>query len=339
MQKQNIIGHTEEELREFCRERGFKEFHGTQLFNWIYHRYPGNFSDMTDLPMQLRQELEEHYYLGYLYSYRRDESRGRDATKYGFVLKDGKRIEAVVLTDKTGRVSFCISSQVGCALGCTYCETGKIGFIRNLSASEILAQVLTLRHLHGNPQSVLFMGMGEPLMNYAAVVDSLKLLQAVGVGPRKITISTCGIVKRIYDLAGAGLNVRLALSMGSAIDDKRKKLIPVSNHNSLSQLKKALIYYRQRTKRRASIEYILIGGVNDTREEALALVRFAKETWGHVNLIRYNPIKGSRLTVPSSDEVNEFIRILQVHGIEVSERYRRGQDIAAACGQLVAGYR
>ncbi len=335
MAKKNIIGMTEDELRHFCIEKGFRDFHGTQIFNWIYHKNPQTFSDMTDLPTQLRQKLTTEFYLGYLRIYKRDISRKKDAIKYGFLLRDRVKIEAVALLDRSRRISFCISSQAGCALGCLYCATGKIGFLRNLSAQEIISQVLTLKREHGNPHSILFMGMGEPLLNYNETLKALKIFQTIGIGSRKITISTCGIIKRIYDLAFSGVNVRLAVSIGSAIQEKRIMLIPYSKKNSLSQLKKALIFYRGKTGRRVSLEYTLIDGLNHTQEDATALAEFAKEVCGHVNLIRFNPVKNSGLASPDTNTVLMFKEILQKYGIEVSERYRKGQDISAACGQLV----
>jgi len=338
MGKNNIIGITEDQLKQFCKDRDFKDFHGTQIFQWIYHRYAESFSDMTDIPTALRRDLEALFSIEYLKHYSRTVSRHGDTIKYGFVLKDGRKIESVALVDKNGRTSFCLSSQIGCSVGCVYCATGRIGLIRNLSSEEIVSQTLTLCRLHGKPQSILFMGMGEPLLNYNSVTRAIALLQSAGFGPRKITISTCGILKKIRALAQSGLNVRLAVSIGSAIEEKRSRLIPRSKADSLPGLRKALIFYRQHTKRRVSLEYTLIAGVNDTQEDAEALARFAMQTKSHVNLIRYNPVKSRGLAIPDNTSVRRFTGLLKGHGIEVSERYKRGQDISAACGQLGAGY-
>jgi 23S rRNA (adenine2503-C2)-methyltransferase len=339
MQKKDIICYTEEELRQLCREKGYRDFHGSQVFSWIHHKLEESFSDMTDLPTGLRRELENHFSIGFLKQYSRSESRHSGTVKYGLTLADGKRIEAVALSDANERNSFCISSQVGCAIGCTFCATGKIGLERNLYAEEMVAQVLVLARDRGKPQSILFMGMGEPLLNYDQVARAITLFISSGIGPRKITISTCGILKPIYTLADSGLNVRLAVSLGSAIEEKRRRLIPAARQLTLARLGKGLVYYRRKTKRRVSLEYTLISGVNDGPLDAQALVKFARQTRCHVNLIRYNPVAGEKLAAPDITSVRDFRQILESNGIAVSERYRRGQDITAACGQLVAGYR
>ena len=180
------------------------------------------------------------------------------------------------------------------------------------------------------------MGMGEPLLNYNNVTRAIELLQSAHIGAKKITVSTCGIVKKIYDLGLSGLRPRLAVSIGSAIEEKRKKIIPLSKDNDLQSLKKAIRFYRETTKRRVSIEYTLVRGINDAVSDARALAAFAKHTGAHVNIIRFNPVAGTDLSVPEKGTAGKVKRILKESGIEVSERYRRGTDINAACGQLVS---
>jgi 23S rRNA (adenine2503-C2)-methyltransferase len=370
----NIIGRTEEELIRYVEDKGFRNFHGKQIFQWVYDKFVDDFSSMTDLPTRLRESLSRDYVLRYYRPIKSLASRRRDAIKYIFRTEDGIDIENVVLADQGRRTSFCISSQIGCPVGCIYCATGLIGFIRNLRAQEIINEIVSLEKLHGKPDSILFMGMGEPLLNYREVEKAVSFLQHIGFGPRKITISTIGIPGKIRELATSGLRPRLAVSIGSPLEEKRKKIIPLAGNYPLTQLKDALKYYRRKTKRRITLEYTLIGGINDSLEEASALGEIAKELDAHVNIIRYNPLPArsregsepippgavpadgftppatipypgvaiSRASavitsgaVPGPKRVAEFRGVLEDAGIRVTERFRRGLDIGAACGQLV----
>jgi 23S rRNA (adenine2503-C2)-methyltransferase len=336
MTEKNIIGSTGQELQLYCREHGYRDFHGTQIFNWIYDKLVENFDLMTDIPLSLRNLLKEDFLFEYLKPQKTIRSADGTAVKYSFTF-DQTCIEAVVLSDRNDRTSFCVSSQSGCPAGCAFCATGRIGFKRNLTKNEIVNEVFSLIRLHTRPDSILFMGMGEPLLNYGNVIKAIRMLHDTGIGYRKITVSTCGIVKRIKDLAISGLRPRLAVSLGSAIEEKRKKLIPLSKNNDLKALANAINFYREKTKRRVSIEYTIIKEVNDTLKDAYALADYARKTEAHVNLIRFNPVDGIDLSPPHSVNVNNFKRILKDRGIEVSERYRRGADIKAACGQLAPG--
>ncbi|HEB30419.1 hypothetical protein LCGC14_1882600 [marine sediment metagenome] len=322
------------ELEHYCLDRGYRNFHGIQLYKWIYNRFAENFDEMTDLPLSLRKLLNEEFVLDYFKPIKIVYSGDRSAVKYSFPI-DKTCIEAVVLSDRNGRTSFCISSQAGCPARCLFCATGRIGLIKNLTKEEIINEIYSLIKLHKIPDSILFMGMGEPLLNYTNVKKTIEMLHDAGIGFRKITVSTCGIVKKIHDLALSGLRPRLAVSLGSAIEEKRIKLIPISKYNDLKALKKAVIFYREKTKRRVSIEYTIIKDVNDTTKDAHALADFAKQAGTHVNVIRFNPVDGNDLCAPRAGKVNQFKTILKDRGIEVSERYRRGADIRAACGQLV----
>ncbi len=358
MRLPNIIGKTEDDLVRYVEERGFRSFYGRQMFQWVYLRLADDFASMTDLPVRLRESLSRDFVLRYYRPVRTLLSREGDAVKHVFRTEDAIDIENVVLSDREGRTSFCVSSQIGCPVGCIYCATGIRGFVRNLKAGEILNEVLSLEKLHTKPESILFMGMGEPLLNYSEVVETVLFLNKIGFGPRKITISTFGIPSRIRDLSASGLRPRLAVSIGSSLDEKRKRIIPNAEHHSLAQLGEALRYYQAKTRRRITLEYTLMGGVNDTPGEASALAHFARGLGAHVNIIRYNPIApesiGSHLssqrangrrhwgasalpmgTVPTPQAVDEFKEIVQRAGVRVTERYRRGGDIGAACGQLV----
>jgi 23S rRNA (adenine2503-C2)-methyltransferase len=333
--KRDIIGLSVQELERLCTDWGYREFHGRQIFNWLYSKLAGTFENMTDLPVSLRERLEGEFAIGFFTPSVTRVSRREDAVKHAFALTDGAAIEAVVLFDSNRRASFCVSSQVGCPVGCTFCATGKMGLVRDLTAVEIVEEVLSLIKLHGRPDSVLFMGMGEPLLNYENVTRALVFLGEIGIGARKITLSTCGIVEGIRRLADSGLKVRLALSMGSAIEEKRKSLIPAAGSNPIPELRKALVEYRQKSGRRVSIEFTLIEGLNDSDDDAEALVRFAGATRAHVNIIRLNQVEGTRLRSPATVKVDRFKELLVSRGITVSERYRKGADIQGACGQLL----
>ncbi len=350
-EKKNIVGLTIEDLREFCARNNFPEFHGNQVFKWVYEKGESNFDSMTDLPERLRHILKKHFTVTYLKVKKKktseksmkgknslpasDRKRSERTVKYDFILKDRKEIESVFLQDASKRVTFCISSQVGCPVGCIYCATGKMGLRRNLTAEEIVNQVLTLAKLESRPKNIVFMGMGEPLLNFDNLVKSIKILNQMNIGHRRITVSTCGIVKGIYSLADSGLDTKLAVSLGSGIEKKRKLLIPYSKTHSIEELLRALKYYREKTKRRVTVEYTLIKNLNDTLDDARALVDFAKKIKAHVNIIRYNPIPDSKLIKPDSKTVKDFKNFLIKNRITVTERFRRGNEIKAACGQLI----
>ena len=343
----SIIGQGQDALRSYVLERGFPEFHGTQIFNWIYRRQSDAFDTMTDLPKPLRDQLKRDFTLVYFKASRVLKSGKGDTVKYFYPLDDETGIEAVVLRDAGQRTTFCISCQIGCPVGCIYCATGKAGFIRNLEAGEIVTQVLSLIKEHEEPDSILFMGMGEPLLNLEGVLGAIGLFHEMEISPRRVTVSTCGLIRGIHNLALSGLRPRLAISLGSAIEATRRKLIPFARGNSLDQLKRAIILYREKTKRRITIEYTLLKGINDTDEDARALSSFARQTRSHVNLIRFNAMphlsdqrdfKGAslkRLQPPRTERVQAFKQILTDSNIQVTERYRRGADINAACGQLL----
>jgi 23S rRNA (adenine2503-C2)-methyltransferase len=338
-----IIGYNRGALRDYTISKGFPAYHGNQIWQWIYDKNVPGFDHMTDIPMKLREKLQQDFALDYFTPVHHFRSRRGDTDKYFYPLDGSTGIEAVALKDDEQRISFCISSQVGCPVGCIYCTTGSAGFIRDLSAGEIVTEVLSLMQSHGRPDSILFMGMGEPLLNLAEVNKAISLFHEMGISARRITVSTCGLIKGIYDLAASGLKPRLAVSLGSAIDHRRKKLIPPALNSSIRELAEALIHYREKTRRRVTLEYTLISGINDSTEDARALASFAKDTCGHVNLIRYNPPpkhlrerkEFSGLVSPKTEELRRFRNLLSDQGVSTTERYRRGTDIDAACGQLL----
>jgi len=214
-----------------------------------------------------------------------------------------------------------------------------MGFKRNLKTEEIINEIISLSKLKKKPDSIVFMGMGEPLLNYNNLMKSLVFINSMGVSNKRVTVSTCGIVKRIYDLANSFSRPRLAVSLGSAIEEKRRKMIPLSENNNLSHLKKAILFYQKKTRRRVTIEYTIIEGINDTQADVFALLQFAYDTNAHINLIRFNHVENLDFKRPSNSKFNYFKETLKRKNIRVSERYRRGNDISAACGQLVSNHK
>jgi 23S rRNA (adenine2503-C2)-methyltransferase len=252
-------------------------------------------------------------------------------------LKDNIAIEAVLLVDETGRRTACLSSQAGCAMGCRFCRTGSIGLLRNLAAGEILEQYYHLKNRYGTIGNIVFMGMGEPLANLPALRKAVELLnhpQGPAVGIRKITVSTCGLIKGIMELAEKGPYPRLACSLVTADPELRKKLMPVSASNPLPELKKALSFYQKQSGRRLTLEIVLLGGINANREEAKKVASFAEDLSVLVNIIPWNPAPELDYIPPTGKEIDEFTGALGSFGISVSRRFRRGSEIDGACGQL-----
>jgi 23S rRNA (adenine2503-C2)-methyltransferase len=333
--KRSIVGMSENALRTFCKEHGFDEYHGSQIFHWIYRLGATSFEEMSDLPGTLRRELVSRFHILILHPVEKKVSKCKDAVKYKFSVPPDLSFEAVVLLTRDRRPSFCISSQVGCPAGCLFCATGSMGLVRNLTGEQIISQVLALSRFHATPFSILFMGMGEPLLNIKHLIEALTFFNAIDLSCKRITVSTCGVVPGIKTLSTSGLRPRLAVSLGAALEEKRREMIPLAKKWPLRELEKAIILYREKTRRRVSIEYTLIGRINDTVKDARSLALFAKRCRCHVNLIRYNRVIGKEYSPPDTETVKRFVAILQNARVEVSERYRKGADIDAACGQLV----
>ncbi len=333
-----LTGLFPEEIKSWLHGQRIAPFRADQIFSWIHRHAVQDFHQMTNLPKSLILKLEET--LGTLAPLRLITSRiSVDGTeKYLFVLRDQTTIESVLIPDAE-RKTICISTQVGCAMNCSFCATGKSGFSRNLSAAEIVAQVLwvenRLRSQGKGISNVVYMGMGEPLANYEAVLKSAYLLnhtEGLNLGARRLTISTCGLVPQIRALAEEDLQINLAISLHAVTDAERSKIMPVNKAFPLRELLEACDYYTDRTGRRISFEYALISGFNDTVEQGKKLRDLLKGRLCHVNLIPINPV-GTELR-PSQRSVAEFAHVLDAGRIPVSVRKERGTDIEAACGQL-----
>ncbi|MCF6335554.1 MAG: 23S rRNA (adenine(2503)-C(2))-methyltransferase RlmN [Spirochaetales bacterium] len=320
---------------ELARELSLKpSFRGRQIFEWI-HKGALSFSEMTNIPLEFRDSLKDKKILSSEVSL---ESASEDGTaKITIKLQDNSFIESVLLVDENDRKTACLSSQAGCAMGCTFCKTATMGLIRNLSAGEIVEQFLHLQRKYGNISNIVFMGMGEPLANFAEVLKSIRILHhplGQNIGHRKITISTSGLTSGIRELAETGIPVRLAVSLISAESDLRLKLMPVAGKESLKQLKESILYFQEKTKKRITLEYVLIGGINDKKEDAVKLRHFVNNLKVIVNIIPWNPVDDLPYREPDEETISSFISTLEDLSIPVTKRYRKGRSVNGACGQL-----
>jgi 23S rRNA (adenine2503-C2)-methyltransferase len=331
-----------QELDQQLREKGLKAFRSGQIFQWIHEKQADSFADMTNLPKDLRQRLMEEYDLVTLKQEDVRISKIDGTRKYLFGLKDGHVIESVWMKYRHGN-SVCISSQVGCRMGCRFCASTLDGLERNLKPSEMLDQIYRIQKDTGERVShVVVMGSGEPLDNYDNLVRFIRLVsdeRGLMISQRNITVSTCGIVPGIQRLSEEGLSVTLALSLHAPNDQVRRKLMPVAGRYALKDILSACRGYFERTGRRLTFEYSLVKGVNDNLEEAKALADLIKDQQGHVNLIPVNPIKERSYVQSDNGAVERFRRCLEKSGINVTVRREMGRDINGACGQLRRSFR
>lgn len=314
-----------------------QKFRGMQIFKWIGNGVE-SFAQMTNLNLELRNQLEETAQL-------RSSSilqtlKDPDGTiKLQIKLYDGNIVETVLLTDKEGRKTACVSCQAGCAMKCAFCQTGTLGLARNLTAGEIVEEFLFLEKEAGKLDNIVFMGMGEPMQNLEAIRRAVEILchkDGRALSCKRITLSTCGIVSGIYEMADKGPNLRLAVSLTTANEELRKELMPVarSQANNLENLKKAIKYYSEKTGKRVTLEAALLHGKNTDKASAENLISFAKDLDVNINLIPWNPVKNLPFEEPSSEETKSFVQLLEKAGLNVTLRTRRGRKIGGACGQL-----
>lgn len=311
-------------------------FRGNQLFSWI-QRGVTSFDQMTNIPARDRALLTEAFGGIFTSEVIRSVEDPDGTVKQVVRLHDGNLIECVLLTDERGRKTACVSSQVGCAMGCTFCRTAHMGFIRDLSAGEIVEQFHHLRASYGDITHIVYMGMGEPLMNFEAVRTSVMILndeRGVNISYRRMTLSTCGIIPGILTLAQQGPPVRLAISLTSAQDQLRERLMPITRKYSLPALRAALQKYGERVQRRITLEYVLLKDVNDREEDIDALAAFCQGLQVIVNIIPWNPASEIAFQEPTSSQTTWFCTSLEERGINVTRRFRRGRGVNGACGQL-----
>lgn len=326
---------------ELCDALGVKPaFRGRQIFRALQEGIE-SWQRITTLPQPLRNELETLTPL--ISAIIETETLSVDGSAKALIrFPDGRRVETVLLTDRDERKTLCLSSQVGCAMGCRFCRTATMGLVRNLTAAEIMEQFYLMKNRYGTISNIVFMGMGEPLANLKAVQKALALLnspEGPGIGIRKITISTCGLPEGIRELAAGPLTPRLAFSLVSADPALREQLMPVTKRHPLPEVKDALMEYHSRSGRRISLECVLLGGINANREEAKRVIAFARGLPVLVNIIPWNPDENLDFSPPSAEEIEAYRSTLEGAGITVSRRYRRGSDIQGACGQLATDSR
>jgi len=331
---------TPAELEQIVTDLGGKKYLAGYIFSFIHTKNASAIADITPLSKTLREQLDAQ---GYFVSQLKTVEALADpdgSRKYLFELGDGERIEAVLLRDGQ-RQTLCVSTQVGCAMRCVFCATGRIKLRRSLTAGEIADEVNQAEADAGKVNNVVYMGMGEPLENYDAVLKSIRILNdksGKNIGIRHITVSTCGIVPGISKLAGEDVKPRLAISLNAVDDALRSRLMPINRTYPLNKLLAAIGHYQDRTGQRVTFEYVLIDGVNDTDTHARALVRGLRGLSCNVNLIEHNPYPGCRLAGSNRERIAQFASILKEAGIETVTRFKLGRHIKAACGQLQAGY-
>ncbi len=339
--KKDICAYTYEQLQAEVQVLGEPKFRANQIYEWLHVKLVQDFSEMQNLPKNLRRVLQEQYQILPVTMLKRQKSRLDGTNKFLFQLHDGNLVESVLMRYHHGN-SVCISSQVGCRMGCKFCASGIDGLERNLSASEMLGQVYQIQKIVGERVSnVVVMGTGEPLDNYQNLLAFLSILSeehGLHISQRNITVSTCGIVPKMYELAREHLQITLALSLHGSTQEKRCRLMPVANAFELEEVLKACDYYFQETGRRMTFEYSLIHGVNDTSQDVQELVSILKSRNCHLNLIPVNPVKERNFTRPDSKNAQNFKNKLEKNGINVTIRREMGADIDGACGQLRRRY-
>lgn len=331
----NIYQMTLEDLEKYFESIGEKKFKALQVYAWLYQKKKANVDEFTNLKKELREKLKEDF------SFKRPEIIKReidkDVQKFLFLLEDGEKIEAVLMEHNYG-LSVCVSSQVGCNMGCAFCESGRLKKVRNLKAHEMVLQVLTIEELlEREIHSVVIMGIGEPLDNYDNVMQFIKIInhpKGLAIGARHITLSTCGIIPKIKELSHLGIQINLAISLHAPNDELRSKLMPINKAYPLKELMSTLKEYIALTHRRVTMEYILLQGVNDGESHAHELATLLRGMNAYVNLIPYNETNHLEFKKSSKERIDRFFNILKQEKINVTIRREFGSKISAACGQL-----
>ena len=329
-----------EDLKLKLTEFGEKPFRANQIYQWLWQKRATTFDEMTNLSLSLRKTVEDNFVINAIQL--KEAQKSKDKTiKNAFLLSDDAVVEGVLIPTKK-RMTACVSVQVGCSLDCAFCATGKLKRVRNLNPDEIYDQVAIISDQskieYDIPLSnIVFMGMGEPLLNYKNVLASIEKITStngLGMSPKRITVSTAGIARRITKLADDEVKFNLALSLHAANDQKRNKIMPINESNSLNVLKEAMIYFQQKTNSRPTIEYIIFKDFNDELIDAQELADFCKSFSCKINIIEYNPIDGGKYQQAEAKKVDAFAAYLEAKNIIVNVRRSRGKDIDAACGQL-----
>lgn len=337
-----LLDQTPEQLQNWFTEHGFPGYRARQVRNWLFKKRAASFDEMTDLALPLRGQLAEHFTI-WSTQIAAHQTADDGSQKLLLKLRDGEGIECVLLRDDRHRLTVCISTQVGCSMGCVFCATGLDGVSRNLTAGEIVEQMLHLQRLLADDErlsNIVVMGMGEPLLNLDALMPALAVAtgpDGLGIGVRRVTISTVGLPKGIRHLAEMDCPYHLAVSLHAPDDEIRNRLVPANRSIGMAAILAAADEYFQRTGRRITFEYVLLAGVNDQPDHARRLVNFLRGRPALINLIPYNPVPGLPYHTPAPAATAEFVEILTRGGLTANIRYRKGDRIQAACGQLRRG--
>jgi 23S rRNA (adenine2503-C2)-methyltransferase len=338
--KKDIRSFSKEELRNFFTDHNMKAFRGNQVYEWLWHKGAHDFDSMTNISKETRQFLLDHFVINHIEV--DDMQQSSDGTiKNAIRLHDGLVVESVFIPTPT-RTTACVSSQVGCSLNCTFCATARLKKMRNLNPDEIYDQVVAIdrqsRAYKGHKlNNIVFMGMGEPLLNYKNVLKSIEMItsdEGLGMSPRRITLSTVGLHKMIMKLADDEVKFNLAVSLHSAIDEVRSKMMPINDKSTLADLLKSLQYWYMKTNKVITFEYVVWKGINDKKRDIDALVAYCKKVPSKVNLIEYNAIEEDGFVQADEAAIAYYQRELERNNITVNIRHSRGKDIDAACGQL-----
>lgn len=328
------------EIKDFLINKGEKAFRAKQIYEWLWKKPVNSFEGMTNISKDLRMLLNDNFIIQAVQV--EDLQISKDKTiKVALKLFDGAIVESVLIP-VDNRATACISSQVGCNLGCEFCATAKLGLRRNLSVGEIYHQVVEIMKLANEKYNlsltnIVLMGMGEPLLNYDNVLKSMEMVSSengLGMSPQRITLSTVGLPRMIKKLADDKVKFNLAVSLHSANDRKRSEFMPVNKRNSLSELRDALIYFNEKTNQRITFEYLMMDGINDSLKDAQEFAEYCKSFPVKINIIEYNSTSDKRFKKSSNDAFNEFVTFMKSRNLVVNVRRSRGQDIDAACGQL-----
>ncbi len=338
--KRDIRKLKQDELKEFFVQKGDKAFRAQQVYEWLWMKSAKSFDQMTNISLETREMLKQHFVINHIKV--DNMQRSADGTiKNAVTLHDGFVVESVLIPAEK-RITACVSSQVGCSLACKFCATARLKRQRNLSPDEIYDQVAAIKEqaelFFGRPlTNIVFMGMGEPLLNYAnvtAAIEKITSQKGLNMASRRITVSTVGIAKMIMKMADDNVKFNLAVSLHAALNQTRSSIMPINDTNSLEELADALTYWYQKTKSKVTYEYVVWKGINDTEEHAQALLRFCKLVPSKVNLIEYNPIDDGEFQQASDEVLDMYMDLLEKNGITTRIRKSRGKDIDAACGQL-----
>lgn len=333
----SIFDITKEELESYFIDKGEKKFKATQVFEWIYRKEVYNFDEMSNLKKETIEMLKNDFYFDELKLVTKQEDEL--VKKYLFELNDGHRIESVLMKHDYGN-SICISSQIGCNMGCKFCQSGRLKKIRNLTASEMVLQIIHVqKDIKERISHVVVMGIGEPFDNYDNFMNFIRIINnpyGLAIGQRHITVSTSGLVKKIYEFADEETGVNLAISLHAPTDEKRNNIMPINKAYSISEIIKAVKYYIEKTNRRVTFEYILLKDINDTKEDALNLCKLLKGINCYVNLIPYNETENAEYKRSNYDSISNFYDILKKNRINATIRKEFGSNVSAACGQLRA---